>query len=147
MTVSLLDVNFLVALFDPSHLHHDPAHHWFSKHAKSGWATCPLTENGFVRVVCQARHLGGLRTPKALAGRLFELRQIGRYEFWNDRISLLDPGRFDLEKLPGPGQITDVYLLALAVERRGRLVTFDRSIAWRSVSGATAADIHLLSAA
>jgi len=145
--VSLLDVNFLIALFDPSHPHHDSAHHWFATQAQEGWATCPLTENGFVRVVCQAKHLGGLRTPKAVAGRLLELRQMGRHEFWDDRISLLDAARFDLEKLPGPSQITDVYLLALAVERHGRLVTFDQSIAWRCVSGATARDIQLLSAA
>ena len=133
-------------MFDPSHLHHDPAHDWFSKHSDEGWATCPLTENGFVRVVCQAKHLGGLRTPKALAGRLSELRRNGRHEFWEDRISLLDSTRFDLDKLPGPSQITDVYLLALAVERRGRPVTFDQSIAWRCVRGASARDVQILTA-
>ncbi len=144
---SLLDANFLIARFDPSHPHHDSAHHWFAEHAKAGWATCPLTENGFVRVVCQTKHIGGLRTPKAIAGRLSELRQLGRHEFWDDRISLLDPKHFDLEKLPGPSQITDVYILALAVERRGRLITFDQSIAWRCVPSATAQHIHVFTAA
>ena len=107
-------------MFDPSHLHHDPAHDWFSKHSDEGWATCPLTENGFVRVVCQAKHLGGLRTPKALAGRLSELRQNGRHEFWEDRISLLETMRFELDKLPGPGQISNVYLPNLGRRAAGQ---------------------------
>lgn len=78
---ALLDVNFLVALFDPMHLHHEAAHEWFGRNRGGGWATCPLTENGFVRVVSNPRYPGrGTSTRDAIA-RLAEIRRSADHVF------------------------------------------------------------------
>lgn len=135
--VQLLDVNVLVALFDPDHIHHEPAHDWFSDHREHGWATCPLTENGFVRVITHPRYRAD---PPRLVVAARQLRQFcasGDHHFWNDTPSLRDEDAFSLGSLRGPAQVTDVYLLALAVQMKGTLVTFDRTIPLAAVHGAS----------
>lgn len=134
---ALLDVNVLLALFDPAHMHHSKASAWWSDRRGEGWASCPLTQNGFVRVISGP----GYERPLALAEALALLRaQLGEpgHEFWPDDISVADSQLFDHARLHGPGQITDAYLLALAVKRGGRLVTLDKSIALAAVRGARA---------
>src|SRR4051812_38398888 len=85
---ALLDVNFLVALFDPMHVHHEAAHEWFGRNRGEGWVTCPLTENGFVRVVSNPRYPGrGTSTRDAIA-RLTEIRQSPDHVFWPDSVSV-----------------------------------------------------------
>lgn len=142
--VALLDVNFLVALFHPRHAHHAAAHTWFSANATGGWATCPVTVNGAVRVLSNAA-TGLLNArPVETARRLRIFCGHPQHNFWPQGPSLLDADLFMLEFLQGHRQITDAYLLALAVFNRGRLVTFDAAIPLRAVKAATESNLVVL---
>jgi len=132
---ALLDVNVLVALFDPHHIHHDAAHDWFAANRDAGWATCPMTENGFIRVVSHPTYGLGERVESA-AARLRAFCTSGGHQFWRDAISLRDE-IFDLAHAGGAKQLPDIYLLGLAANRKARLATFDRSIPIGAVRGAT----------
>ena len=125
---NLLDVNVLIALFDPSHIHHDAAHAWFAEHAADGWATCPLTENGFVRVLANPAYPGRATTVADAVDRLRRFTASNEHVFWPDSVSLLDPASVEPSQLSGHREVTDAYLLALAVRHDGALVTFDRSV-------------------
>jgi len=132
---ALFDVNLLIAVIDEGHEHHRKAHEWWSANISDGWATCPLTENGMVRVMSQS----GYKTPISATFAVDLLaEQISKtdHAFWPDDLSLRDNERIDLDRILGPNQITDAYLLALAVKHGGRLVTFDRGIALRAVRNA-----------
>jgi hypothetical protein len=135
--VALLDVNLLVALFDPDHVHHDLAHDWFSENRADGWATCPITENGLIRVLTNPRYESPVSTAATIADRLRRFRASGHHEFWPDEVSFTDESLFKPASARGHRQITDVYLLGLAHRRGGRLATLDRSIPLASVVGAT----------
>lgn len=132
---ALLDVSVLVALFDPDHIHHDAAHDWFAAHREHGWATCPLTELGLVRVLSSPAYWPGAERTAQAVDRFREFRASGDHQFWRDSLELTDD-IFRLAFLKGHRQLTDVYLLGLAVKRNGRLATFDRTIPTRAVSGA-----------
>jgi toxin-antitoxin system PIN domain toxin len=134
--VALLDVNVLVALFDPDHIHHETAHDWFSDARSEGWSTCPMTENGLIRVLANPRYGSPPSTLPSLVNRLKKFRSSGDHEFWEDDLSLCDAA-FNTASTRGHGQLTDVYLLGLAHRRGGRLATFDRSIPLAAVTGAT----------
>jgi toxin-antitoxin system PIN domain toxin len=136
--VSLLDVNVLVALFFPNHVHHELAHDWFADHRSLGWATCPITENGLVRVASQQRSDGGVIRAADMVGLLARFARDKHHRFWADTVSLTDATLFVPELISGARQITDLYLLGLARKMGGRLTTFDRSIATAAVRGATA---------
>ena len=124
---ALLDVNVLVALFDGNHTLHGQATRWFDEHGDSGWASCPITQNGCVRVMSQPGYPE--RLPVAtLVERLAQATAHRAHEFWPDDASLLDERMIDATRIHGPGQLTDVYLLALAVSHGGRLVTLDQGI-------------------
>jgi len=132
---SLFDVNVLIAIVDEKHEHHWKAHEWWAANRSAGWATCPLTENGMVRIMSQS----GYKSPVTATFAIdFLVEQIGDtdHAFWPDDISLRDNAWFDAGRILGPNQITDAYLLALAVKNGGRLATFDRSIALAAVRGA-----------
>ena len=132
---SLLDVNVLIALIDPGHIHHGKAHDWLDVNEGNGWATCPLTENGFVRILSQANYPRPLPAAEAMR-RLRRAMAEGNHAFWGADISLLDQQRFNSVHILGPKQLTDIYLLGLAVKNGGRLVTFDRTIPRSAVIGA-----------
>lgn len=132
---SLLDVNFLIALLQPDHVHHSSAHRWWTENRSGGWASCPLTQNGFVRIVSQARYSNPIPVTRALA-LLQEETAATDHAFWPDDVSLTDLQRFDSERILGPKQLTDIYLLALAVKNGGRLATLDRAIPIAAVRGA-----------
>lgn len=124
---ALLDVNVLVALLDPEHVKHVAAYDWFDVNLPFGWASCPLTENGLLRVMINPRYT----VPKSVAETLIRLERSkhgGNHAFWPDDLSITDVAVFDWERLQGHQQVTDVYLLALAVAHGGRLVTFDQRI-------------------
>lgn len=125
--IALLDVNVLVALFDPDHIHHEAAHVWFSTNRPHGWASCPITENGLVRILSNVAYTGGHATTVAIRRRLDTFCSSGNHSFWPDQLSLREERRFKLSGVTH-GRITDVYLLGLAAERGGRLATFDRRI-------------------
>jgi uncharacterized protein len=133
---ALLDVNVMVALFDPDHVHHDLAHDWFADCRADGWATCPLTENGLVRVLSNPNYGGAALRPAAVAGYLRRFCASGHHEFWDDAVSLRDQTLFNLAFAAGHRQLTDVYLLGLATRKGGRLATFDRTIPVKAVVGA-----------
>ena len=139
MSRFLLDVNVLIALIDTAHVQHDPAHEWFAKTGHRAWATCPLTENGVLRIVGHARYPNTPGTPAAVAEILTQMRSLPGHEFWPDDLSLLDARRVDAGRLLDSGQVTDSYLLALARAHGGRLATFDRRlIAGAVIDGAQA---------
>ena len=142
--VALLDVNFLVALFDGIHVHHEAAHDWFARNRKQGWTTCPITENGLIRVLSSPSYPGRRTTVCDAIERLQGFRESGNHVFWPDNLSLCDAALIHSIHIRGHGQLTDIYLLALAVKNSGRLATFDRSIALTSVAGATADHIELM---
>jgi toxin-antitoxin system PIN domain toxin len=140
MSVRLLDVNVLISLLDSAHVHHDVAVQWFRAAAAEGWASCPITENGFIRVVCHLSYPNLRLTPAMAAESLarFKAGFPGVHRFWADDISLNDTALFDLGVLIGSRQTTDAYLAGLAFRKGGRLATLDAGIPWRSVRGAGA---------
>jgi toxin-antitoxin system PIN domain toxin len=141
---ALLDVNVLVALTDPDHVHHELAHDWFAEEATSAWATCPLTENGFLRVLTNPGYHSAQLRPMAVVSILRRLRAGTGHQFWPDVLSLADKDRFDLGFVAGHRQLTDVYLLGLAHARGGALATFDRTIPVKAVRGATRAALRVI---
>ncbi len=124
----LLDVNVLIALIDPAHVQHDAAHDWFAKQGKKSWATCPLTENGVMRIVGHARYPNSPGTPAAVASVMTGLCALPGHVFWPDDISLLNTKILDASRLLSSAQVTDSYLLALAIAHDGKLATFDRRL-------------------
>ena len=139
----LIDINVLIALIDPAHVQHDRAHDWFAVSGRKAWATCPLTENGVLRIVGYARYPNSPGTPAAVAELLRVLCALPGHDFWPDDITLLDPARVDSSRLLDSAQITDSYLLALASGHGGQLATFDhRLVADAVVNGAQA--LHLI---
>lgn len=143
--VALLDVNVLVALFDPEHAHHEAAHQWFGAQRSQGWATCPVTENAVVRILSTAAYADPPETPAAVIVRLQQFCGSGDHEFWADDFSIRDLRSSKGHALANK-QITDVYLLALAHHRNSRLATFDRSIPLDVVEGATARHLEIIPA-
>lgn len=142
--IALLDVNVLVALFDPNHIHHDLAHDWFAEHGSAGWATCPITEAGFVRVVSNPKYSPEATRPAAALDLLDRFCRSGGHQFWPDAVSWLEKSRFALDQARGHRQLTDVYLLGLATKMNGTLTTFDRTIPLGAVKGATRAHLSVI---
>ena len=132
---ALLDVNVLIALFDAAHVHHRIARDWLHEHIDDGWASCPITENGCIRILSQANYPGA-QAPALMAARLVEACQTQWHEFWPDSVSLLEHGLLNWGQILSSRQLTDAYLLALAVKHNGKLVTLDRSIPIAAVPGA-----------
>ncbi len=124
---ALLDINVLLALLDAEHVDHQRVQEWVSAEIRHGWASCVLTQNGFVRIISQPKYPSPVSPSEAIE-RLNRATRTEFHEFWPCSISLLDHRRVDPSRVHGPRQVTDIYLLALAVEHKGRFVTFDRSI-------------------
>lgn len=138
---ALLDVNVLIALLDSAHIHHRQAMAWLGDNISMGWASCPLTQNGCVRIMSQSGYPNA-RAPAAIASRLRDAVQSPAHQLWPDDISVLDESLFDWQHLFNSRQLTDAYLLALAVRHKGVFVTFDHAIPLVAVHGATSR--HLL---
>lgn len=135
MSVALLDVNVLLALLDSDHVDHVRAQEWAEVNLAAGWASCTLTENGFVRIISTPRYPHAISTSAAIE-LLVAAATTDLHTRWPSEVSLLDASVVDRSRLHGPGQVTDAYLLALAVHHGGRLVTFDRRISLGAVRGA-----------
>lgn len=140
---ALLDVNVLIALLDVDHVSHVKAMEWFGAEAGEGWASCPLTQNGCVRIMSHPGYPGRLPVA-AVIQRLRMATQTEQHRFWPDSFSILDAGIVDPVRVHGPRQLTDVYLLALAVRQEGRFATFDAGISLSAVRGATAQHLVML---
>lgn len=141
---ALLDVNLLVALFDADHMHHELAHDWFADNRSGGWATCPITENGLLRVLTHPGYGSTVSTVPAVAQLLRTFRASGHHEFWTGDISIADDTLFTPARIRGHRQLTDVYLLGLAHTKGGRLATFDRTIPLAAVRGATGESLSVV---
>ena len=141
--IALLDINVLIALFDAAHIHHKAAHAWITKNRSAGWATCPITQNGCARVMSQPNYPGQLPVGEILR-RLAVAVSAADHVFWSDSISLCDRSYFDLGRMLTSKSLTEVYLLGLAMERGGRLVTFDRAIPVSAVPAAKPKDLLVL---
>ena len=125
----LLDVNMLVALAWPTHVHHAEAISWFSDHLPAPWATASVTQAGFVRVSSNRKVLVDARSPAEAAAVLRALTELDGHVLWTDDLDLVRAPGMMLDSLSGYRQVTDAHLLALAIRHDGRLVTFDRAVA------------------
>jgi toxin-antitoxin system PIN domain toxin len=139
----LLDVNVLIALIDPLNSRSTEAHRWFSAVGHESWATCPLTENGTIRIVGNLRYLNSPGNPGAVAELLTRFVAMPGHTFWPDDISLLDREKIGADRLLNSSQVTDSYLVALAIAHGGQLATFDRRVIPDAVRGG-ASGIHLI---
>ena len=133
--LSLLDVNVLIALLDENHTQNASASAWLEDNVDSGWASCPLTQNGCIRIIAQPGYPNAIPLTDALS-RLQRPVSTPYHRFIPDDISLLDDAAFDRRHLLGHRQLTDVYLLALATAHDARLVTLDKSVPLPAVRGA-----------
>ena len=139
----LLDINVLIALHDRDHVHHERAALWFESNVQQGWASCPLTQNGCLRIMCQP----GYSSPQPLAVLVAMLQSSTATSFhamWSDDISILDAARFHHPHIHSHRQLTDLYLLGLAVKNGGRLASFDQRIPLGAVRGANKDHLILL---
>ncbi|HQR25151.1 MAG TPA: PIN domain-containing protein [Steroidobacteraceae bacterium] len=131
----LLDVNVLIALLDEAHVHHRSATDWLTGNIRHGWASCPLTQIGCIRIMSQPAYPNP--QPAALvAERLRMAAQDRHHEFWSAGVDLLSGRSIAWEGVLGSRFVTDAYLLSLAVAHRGRFVTFDRRVPVAAVPGA-----------
>ncbi len=142
----LLDVNVLIALIDPTHIGHDAAHGWFAATGAASWATCPFTENGVLRIVGHPKYPNSAGSPTTVAPIVARLRTLPGHVFWTDDFSLLDEAVVDVARIAMSAQVTDTYLLALAVANKGRLATFDRRLSPDAVRCGRAA-LHVIEGA
>ena len=128
-SVYLLDVNVLVALMWAPHQFHAAAQEWVAAKARHAWATCPITESGFIRIVSNPAFSRDALTPEQARFVLADSMKDVRHRFWPDAIGYVDAITLFNSKLVGHKQITDAYLLGLAIHNGGKLATFDKSIA------------------
>lgn len=141
---AMLDVGVLIAMLDSEHVHHAAVTHWFADNSALGWASCPLTQNGCIRILSQPAYLNS--TPAAqVADILSEATASPLHEFWPDSFSLLSPAALHWDRLLSSRHLTDVYLLALAVKNGGRLVTLDQGIPIDAVPDAKPDHLMVLS--
>ena len=132
---ALLDINVLIALLDAAHMHHALATQWLQQEIAHGWASCPLTQNGCLRIMAQPAYPQALPLA-AVASRLAQAAAHPAHAFLADDYSLLDAGQLHWQHLLGHRQITDSYLLGLAVRHRCRFVSFDARLSLNVVPGA-----------
>lgn len=136
MSRALLDANVLLALLDLDHVDHAAARQWLSAEIEHGWASCAITENGYVRLISHPRYPSPVSIAEAIE-RLSRATETEHHVLWPCDRALVDRRLFDPARLHGPRQVTDAYLLALAVANGGRFVTFERRIPVEAVAGAT----------
>lgn len=140
---ALLDVNILIALLDGAHIYHRLATEWVEKNINTGWASCPITQNGCIRIMSQPGYPNSVPAAQ-VAARLAEATQHPSHQFWPDTISLLKAGSLKWDEVMSSRHVTDAYLLALAVQQRGRFVTLDRGVPLAAVNAATADHLVVL---
>lgn len=143
MKRALLDINVLLALLDSDHVDHQRARDWISTEVRRGWASCAITQNGFVRIVSQSRYPSPV-SPSHAIGLLARATATEHHAFWPCTVSVLDTNVIDPSRVHGPKQVTDAYLLALAAANDGRFVTFDQSVALSAVRTATKDNLTVL---
>jgi toxin-antitoxin system PIN domain toxin len=143
VTRALLDVNVLIALLDSDHVDHERVRRWVDAEIVHGWASCAITQNGFVRIISQPRYPSPVPPAQAI-GKLARAAATDYHEFWPCSVSLLDEDLIDYGRLHGHRQVTDAYLLALATANGGRFATLDQSIPLSAVRHATADNLTVI---
>lgn len=133
---ALLDVSFLLAALDANHVSHAIARKWLETHIGHGWSSCAITQNGFVRIVSQPRYPNRL-APEVAIERLEKACSSNHHVFRPCDLSFLSGTKIKRREILGPNQVTDTYLLALAVHHGDRFVTLDHRVSLNAVSGAT----------
>jgi len=131
---ALLDTSVLIALLDASHIHHTLCTQWLAHHT-GGWASCPITLNGCVRIMAQPSYPNRLPMQTVVAG-LQKAMLNPMHAFWADEINPLQSDALNWGRLLRPTDITDAYLLSLAVSKQGCLVSLDQGIALSWAVGA-----------
>jgi uncharacterized protein len=139
VTTYLLDVNVLVALAFPNHVHHGDVQTWFAKKGAAAFRTCPITETGFVRISSNPAFTPAAVTPGEAVALLERVTQLAGHEFWPDDLRFLAAA--GMLAFSGHRQVTDAYLLALASAHGGRLATLDRGTAALGRSAGCAAEL------
>jgi len=137
MITYLLDINLLLALSDPMHVHHETAHTWFAKTGQLSWATCPLTENGFVRIASHPRYPNRPGDVPIVLALLRQFCTLEGHHFWTEYITIRDI--LDADSIITHAQITDIYLLGLAIHQGGKLASLDHHIPTDAVQDGRAA--------
>jgi hypothetical protein len=143
VTRALLDVNVLIALLDTDHVDHERARGWVDAEIVHGWASCAITQNGFVRIISQPRYPSPVPPAQAI-GKLARAAATEHHEYWPCSVSLLDDDLIDYSRLHGHRQVTDAYLLALATANGGRFATLDQSIPIDAVRHASASNLTVI---
>ncbi len=125
----LLDVNVMIALAWPLHVHHCVAHAWFERVGQRSWATCPLTQLAFVRISSNAKIISAAVSPRAAVTALGEIVALAGHIFWADDLRVIDLASFSSSALVGHRQVTDAYLIELAKRHKGKVATLDAGLA------------------
>ena len=131
--IYLLDINVLISLTDPMHVHHELAHQWFAEIGRHSWATCPITENGFIRITSHQKYPNRPGDAQVVISILRQICSSTGHHFWAEDLSIL--GIIKPNSIITPNQITDVYLLGLAIHKQGKLATLDQKIPLAAVRG------------
>ena len=139
----LLDVNVLIALLDDEHVAHHRVLPWFEDEGMKGWATCPITQNGVIRILGHPTYPGGHGDCRMIAALLSELCKPDQHIFWSDDLDLLNSDIVQIDRLPSSKHLTDTYLLALACSRSAPLATLDRKLSTAAVTGGSSA-LHVI---
>jgi toxin-antitoxin system PIN domain toxin len=141
--IDLLDVNLLISLAWPNHVHHRSAQQWFRTRATQPWATTPVTESGFVRVSSNRSAIPTAVTPSEALSLLSRIRKVPDHVFLPDDLeAVLGVGHLTADRIVTYRLVTDAHLLALARRHRARLVTLDRGVA--AMAGQQASDVILV---
>lgn len=124
----LLDVNVLIAMAWPTHRAHEKVQEWLARHAREGWATCPVTQTAFVRILSNPAFSPNALSPSDALALLQANLGHPAHRFWPDAVSLANALEPLARRLAGHQQVTDAYLLGLAMHKQGKLVTMDRAV-------------------
>lgn len=128
MSIHLLDTNVLIALAWPQHVHHAQTHVWFSKVAHTAWASCPLTQLGFIRISSNPKIIKEAVSPRDALAMLVKIIALPGHHFWKDVPAPAEATLFSSTTLVGHRQVTDAYLLTLAQHYKGKLATLDGGV-------------------
>ena len=139
---SLLDVSVLISLLDANHEHHTAVMGWW-KQNEAPWASCPITQNAYLRIVTQPKYANTISVNEAIH-KLTQAVSTTTHVFLSDDISLLDQQHVAHERIQGPTQMTDIYLLALSVAHGARFVTLDTGVSHVAVPQATDPSLHVI---
>jgi uncharacterized protein len=128
VTTHLLDVNVLVALMWPAHEGHHRAQEWFASNSRNGWATCPFTQASCVRILSNPSFSSDAVTPQEALKLLTANLKHPSHLFWPDDISFAEAVEPIKKQILGHQQVSDAYLLGLALRRKAKLATMDRGV-------------------